>query len=163
MSVVGYIENHECHGFLYPMLSITLSQPNETFPAHTSLSTDLIMTRKTNGAQHGAMRREATIRLHDSSTTPKNVHRGFFGAMIVMWKAWELRNNEVHDSSYQAPTDIVQWSAEYLECYRSAQIKLAIAQGATAQTSLQPPPANYIKINIDVGNPGTDQDSWSRG
>lgn len=42
----------------------------------------------------------------------------FLVATIVLWKTWENRNSEVHDSLLAAPNNIVQSSVDFYEQFR---------------------------------------------
>lgn len=45
----------------------------------------------------------------------------FLLPMAVAWKAWELKNSEVHKLKEYLHADIVEWSREFLVCFQDAQ------------------------------------------
>lgn len=47
----------------------------------------------------------------------------FHLALVVVWKIWEGRNNEVHASLYSPPADVVQWSRDYLQLFLQVQVQ----------------------------------------
>lgn len=70
-----------------------------------------------------------------------------------MWKTWEVRNKEVHDSSFDAPDDIVQWCAAYLDHYQGAQIPPSLVALSRGASEWHAPPLWTVKVNVDAGLP----------
>lgn len=81
-------------------------------------------------------------------------------AVVVMWKQWEIRNNEVHGSNYSTPGDVVSWSYEYLTRYWSAQVSPPSRSNQSPSTSWSPPLPDFIKINTDASFPENSRDVW---
>lgn len=69
----------------------------------------------------------------------------------MLRKAWEVRNQEVHDSSFEAPDDIWQWCAAYLDHYQRAQIPSSLVALSPGATEWQVPSLGMVKVNVDVG------------
>lgn len=77
----------------------------------------------------------------------------FLLALVVAWKAWELRNNEIHASPMGASMDIVNWSQTFLQLFQDAQVDSEVCRAATYETNWSPPPADFIKLNVDAAFP----------
>lgn len=62
-------------------------------------------------------------------------------AVVVMWKLWEVRNAEVHDTPTLSSPEIIQWCQVYLESYWSAQTPhIGRHFPSTAFSEWSPPP-----------------------
>lgn len=60
-------------------------------------------------------------------------------ALVLTWKAWSLRNEDVHDSVVGAPVDIVEWCRRFLFSYREANRITNPASLPEPRTDWQPP------------------------
>lgn len=77
----------------------------------------------------------------------------FLVALVVMWKIWHLCNQDVHSEPASAPSDIVQWSTDYLKTYHDAQLPGMVTNPQDQTTNWTPPPAGSIKVNVDAAFP----------
>lgn len=84
----------------------------------------------------------------------------FLLSCLVMWKAWEVRNQEVHDPSYRAPEDLVQWCVAYLDHFQRAQIPSSLVALSPGPMAWQAPPLGTVKVNVDVGLPRNSINAW---
>lgn len=78
----------------------------------------------------------------------------------MLRKAWEVRNQEVHDSSFEAPDDILQWCAAYLDHYQRAQIPSSLVALSPGATEWQVPSLGMVKVNVDVGLLRNSMSAW---
>lgn len=77
----------------------------------------------------------------------------FLVALVVCWKAWEMRNLDVYDSKEPFPPDIVKWSEEYLKAYTEAQVVPRIGRDGEHPHQWSPPASGMLKLNVDVAFP----------
>lgn len=84
----------------------------------------------------------------------------FLLAVTVMWKSWEVRNLDVHNSPIHSPPDIVAWSREFLDAFQAAQVLAPGSTNGAANEVWIPPPRGVLKINVDAGFPGQQDDCW---
>lgn len=80
-------------------------------------------------------------------------------AVVVMWKAWEIRNSEVHGSTSISTGELVQWCQVYLDSYWRAQTPaLSRVSSSNTNSKWSPPPPDFIKINTGVSFPTNHSD-----
>lgn len=77
----------------------------------------------------------------------------FLVSLVVCWKAWEIRNGEVHRDGRGFPPDLVSWATNFLECYRSAQLNNPSSKTPELPEQWHPPEGDAIKLNVDVAIP----------
>ncbi|XP_012844333.1 PREDICTED: uncharacterized protein LOC105964354 [Erythranthe guttata] len=77
----------------------------------------------------------------------------FLLAVIICWKAWEIRNREIHDEDCLKTEELVTWCNLYLYEFQQAQIPRLPATGRNFQTQWNPPPDGFIEINFDAAVP----------
>lgn len=82
----------------------------------------------------------------------KLANEDFLVAMVVWWKAWEMRNKEVFGEEI-VQQDILGWAKKYLEGYLELQVKPPPADSIPLPAIWIPPDPGYIKVNVDVAYP----------
>lgn len=77
----------------------------------------------------------------------------FLVGLVIWWKAWEIRNKEVHGVEGGAPSDLVAWASEFLKVYQEAQAKPLPTATAALPAIWIPPDPGFVKVNVDVAFP----------
>lgn len=87
-------------------------------------------------------------------------NKTFLLAVTIMWKAWEIRNNESHGTSFDPPSDIVEWSRAYIVRFWNSQTPPIVKSPRPVMVSWSPPPTDFAKVNTDASFPNGKTDSW---
>lgn len=87
-------------------------------------------------------------------------NKTFLLAVTIMWKAWEIRNNESHGTSFDPPSDIVEWSRAYIVRFWNSQTPPIVKSPRPVMVSWSPPPTDFTKVNTDASFPNGKTDSW---
>lgn len=74
-------------------------------------------------------------------------------AVVLCWKIWEIRNQQLHGAETNSTTDIVKWCSSYLLEYKQAQALFAKPNPTTGPSLWSPPVFDFIKINVDAAIP----------
>lgn len=77
----------------------------------------------------------------------------FLDAMVLCWKLWEIRNNELHGSLDDSPGDSVAWASDFRAIYLAAQLGDAVERDNIVAVQWRPPDPGTIKINVDLALP----------
>ncbi|XP_012847034.1 PREDICTED: uncharacterized protein LOC105967016 [Erythranthe guttata] len=81
----------------------------------------------------------------------------FLLAVVVVWKAWESRNREMHGEQGMAMDEFISWGLTFLNLYQQAQLPRTPIQQRAHPTEWKPPREGIIKLNFDAALPaGTD-------
>lgn len=80
-------------------------------------------------------------------------HEELLVGLVIWWKSWEIRNKEIYGVEEGVPSDVVQWSREYLALYQESQIKPPPPEPEVLPSIWVPPDPGFIKVNVDVAYP----------
>ncbi|XP_012833643.1 PREDICTED: uncharacterized protein LOC105954520 [Erythranthe guttata] len=75
----------------------------------------------------------------------------FHLAIIIAWKAWDIRNKEFKGEKGVAIMDeVVQWSRAYLDAFKLAQLPSNTQLSLPLPSVWRTPPVGVVKINFDA-------------
>ncbi|XP_012853795.1 PREDICTED: uncharacterized protein LOC105973319 [Erythranthe guttata] len=74
-------------------------------------------------------------------------------AIVISWKAWHIRNQEVHESPNTVVSDLVSWGKNYLTEYHIDRPTILQNSAREGNAIWCPPNEGTIKVNFDVAFP----------
>lgn len=75
--------------------------------------------------------------------------------LVLCWKVWGVRNEQVHGSNAGFPANVVDWCKEFLKAYQRAQCPTSHPSTAVDTVDWIPPAGGFIKINVDMALPAS--------
>lgn len=91
-----------------------------------------------------------TIFAHLKDCLPREL---FLLGLVLCWKVWAIRNDQLHGSNSGFPMDVVGWCSEFIKAYHHAQSPIPSPSLHTGNVEWLPPTSGLIKVNVDVALP----------
>ncbi|XP_012858039.1 PREDICTED: uncharacterized protein LOC105977277 [Erythranthe guttata] len=74
-------------------------------------------------------------------------------ALIIAWKAWDVRNKLMHREEAMEAKYLITWGQDFLIEFQKAMVLTPEIQTRSLSTAWSPPPEGCIKINVDAALP----------